>query len=113
MNNNSSLNIDELAQILDINISNTEEIKKNEILFTKYKTFPKFAPFLLEISCDINKKYSPLIELNSSIQLKNFINSYWKFTNNELYNKSLVFDDEIIIIINDEDKSYIRNNIIF
>jgi len=112
MNNNSSLNIDELAQILDINISNTEEIKKNEILFTKYKTFPKFAPFLLEISCDINKKYSPLIELNSSIQLKNFINSYWKFTNNELYNKSLVFDDEIIIIINDEDKSYIRNNII-
>ena len=112
MNNNSSLNIDELAQILDINISNTEEIKKNEILFTKYKTFPKFAPLLLEICCDINKKYSPLIELNASIQLKNFINSYWKFTNNELYNKSLVFDDEIIIIINDEDKSYIRNNII-
>ena len=112
MNINSSLNIDQLAQILNINNSNTDNIKKNEVLFIKYKTFQKFAPFLLEICCDINKKYSPLIELNASIQLKNFINSYWKFTNNEFYNKNLVFDDEIIIIINDEDKNYIRNNII-
>ena len=112
MNINSALNVEDLVQILNINIQNTDEIKKNEVLFTKYKTFQKFAPLLLEICCDINKKYSPLIELNASIQLKNFINSYWKFTSNELYNKSLVFDDEIIIIINDEDKNYIRNNIL-
>ena len=112
MNMSSELSIDQLAQILYINIPNNDQIKKNEELFTKYKTYPKFAPLLLEICCDINKKYSFEIELNSAIQLKNFINSNWKFTYNESYNKNLIFDDETIIIISNEDKSYIRNNII-
>ena len=112
MDINNSLNTDKIAEIFMINIPNTEQIKKNEELFSKYKTYPKFAPLLLEICCDINKKYSSEIELNAAIQLKNYINSYWKFTNNESYNKSLIFDDEKIIIISDEDKNYIRNNII-
>ena len=112
MDINNSLNSDKIAEIFMINIPNTEQIKKNEELFSKYKTYPKFAPLLLEICCDINKKYSSEIELNAAIQLKNYINSYWKFTNNESYNKSLIFDDEKIIIISDEDKNYIRNNII-
>ena len=112
MDMNTELNIDQLAEIFNINIPNTEQIKKNEALFTKYKNYPKFAPLLLEICCDVNKKYSNEVELNAAIQLKNFINSNWKFTNNETYNKNLVFDDDVIIIINDDDKNYIRNNII-
>ena len=112
MDMSSELSVDQLAQILYINIPNNDQIKQNEELFTKYKTYPKFAPLLLEICCDINKKYSFEIELNSAIQLKNFINSNWKFTNNESYNKNLIFDDETIIIISNEDKTYIRNNII-
>jgi len=112
MDMNAQLNIDQLAEIFNINIPNTEQIKKNEFLFTKYQTYPKFAPLLLEICCDLKKKYSNEVELNAAIQLKNFINSNWKFINNESYNKNLVFDDEKIIIINDDDKNYIRNNII-
>ena len=112
MDINTELNIDQLAQIFNINIPNTEQLKKNEVLFTKYKTYPKFAPLLLEICCDVNKKYSNEVELNAAIQLKNFINSNWKFTNDESYNKKLVFDDDVIIIINEDDKQYIRNNII-
>ena len=51
--------------------------------------------------------------LNSAIQLKNYINNFWKFSNNNEENQKLIFnDDEIIIIINENDKNYIRNNII-
>jgi hypothetical protein len=73
MDMNTELNIDQLAEIFNINIPNTEQIKKNEALFTKYKNYPKFAPLLLEICCDVNKKYSNEVELNAAIQLKNFI----------------------------------------
>ena len=51
--------------------------------------------------------------LNSAIQLKNYITNFWKFSNNNEENQKLIFnDDEIIIIINENDKNYIRNNII-
>jgi hypothetical protein len=37
MDMNTELNIDQLAEIFNINIPNTEQIKKNEALFTRKK----------------------------------------------------------------------------
>jgi hypothetical protein len=68
---------------------------------------------LLQICVNLNNNFSEEIVLNSAIQLKNYITNFWKFSNNNEENQKLIFnDDEIIIIINENDKNYIRNNII-
>ena len=52
------------------------------------------------------------MELNAAIQLKNFILANWKFSDDHNLNKNLVFDDEQIIVISEDDKAYLRNNIL-
>ena len=73
---------------------------------------PNFGPKLLEISCNPNKLYPQEIELNAAIQLKNYIYNNWKFGDDENVNKQMIFDDEEIIVISQNDKNYIRNNIL-
>jgi len=64
----------------------------------------------LKISCD--KQNTIETRLNAAIQLKNYTN-FWKFGDNNQINKSLLFnDDDIIIIISEIDKSLIRKNIL-
>ena len=105
------LDLNKLSQALDIT-SNNAQIKECENLITKYKAMDKFGPQLLIIACNKNKEYSSNVALNAAIQLKNYINSYWKYGHNEEINKSLCFGDEQIVLISDEDKNYIRNNIL-
>lgn len=108
-----TLSIDTLANCLNVNVPSDEVRKVNEAALAKFKLLPKYGPLLLEIGCNVSKKYADEVSLNAVIQLKNFIFANWKFTNDQMKNKSLVFDeDDIIIIINDQDKEYIKQNII-
>ena len=108
-----TLSLESLSSCLTVNVTSDAQRKQNEALLAKYKHMPRFVCLLLEIAVNIKKAFASEIELNAAIQLKNFVMSNWKFTTNHTYNKSLVFDDEEeIIIISDEDKLYIKNNII-
>ena len=108
------LDINELCSILDINIANigNTDMKEKEIKFNKYRALPQFGPLLLTIACNSENKFSNDVSLNASIQLKNYINSYWKYGDDPKYNESLAFDKEQIIVISNEDKNYIRQNIL-
>ena len=106
------LDLCKLSSILDITDKDTAQIKECENLFGKYKELDKFGPHLLNIACNKKREYSHNVALNAAIQLKNYINSYWKYGQNQEINKSLCFGDDKIIVISDEDKNYIRNNIL-
>ena len=106
------LDLCKLSSILDITGKDTAQIKECENLFGRYKELEKFGPQLLNIACNKSREYSHNIALNAAIQLKNYINSYWKYGHDQEINKSLCFGDDKIIIISDEDKNYIRNNIL-
>ena len=108
------LDLNELSSILDINTANigNTDMKEKEVKFNKYRALPQFGPFLLTIACNSENKFSNDVSLNASIQLKNYINSYWKYGDDPKYNESLTFDKEQIIVISNEDKNYIRQNIL-
>lgn len=109
-----SLDLNKLVYILDktVNGKDNEQRKECENRFLKYKSLPNFGPLLLFIACDKDNQYGHDISLHAAIQLKNYINSYWRFGNNEKMNKQLCLDNEQIIIISDDDKNIIRNNIL-
>lgn len=65
---------------------------------------------MLRISADTNNPFE--IQQNASIQLKNFVKSYWKFGENSQINMSLLYEeDEKIIVISENDKAFMRDNI--
>ena len=108
-----TLSIYSLIEVLDIkNISSNNQIQNNFQIINEYKKLPKYCQYLIQIILDNSNKIKEDIKLNASIQLKNIIRQYWKF-NEGKDNNSLIFNEEKpIIIINNEDKSYVRNNII-
>ena len=107
-----TLDLNELASILDLTGKDNNQIKECEDKFLKYKALPHFGPLLLTIALNSENKFPETISHNASIQLKNYINSYWKYGSNPETNKSLCFDNEKIIIISDEDKNFIRTKIL-
>ena len=108
-----TLDLNKLAISLDINKCDNNQRKEREECFLKYKPLPKVGPLLLTISCSNDNNFSEDVILSAAIQLKNYINSYWRFGPNPEYNKSLCFNtDEKIIVISDEDKNFIRNKIL-
>ena len=108
-----TLDLNKLAISLDINKCDNNQRKEREECFLKYKSLPKVGPLLLTISCSNDNNFSEDVILSAAIQLKNYINSYWRFGPNPEYNKSLCFNnDEKIIVISDEDKNFIRNKIL-
>ena len=106
------LDVTKVSSILDITGKDNIQIKECEEKFEQYKSLPKFGPLLLIIACNKEDKFNENISLNASIQLKNYINSNWKYGHNEEQNKYLCFDNDKIIVISDEDKNFIRNNIL-
>ena len=66
----------------------------------------------MTICCNLEHKYPKDIELNAAIQLKNYIQTKWKFSEDMETNKQIIFDEEEIIVISKEDKDYIRTNIL-
>ena len=101
------LNESILASVLQINNIDISTLHENQKKTDYFKTLPNYSPLLLIISCNMNKIYSSEISLNAAIQLKNYIKSYWKNGTEEL---NIVYDGNIII--NEKDKSYIREKLI-
>lgn len=65
---------------------------------------------MLQIASDQSVPFG--VQQNALIQLKNLIVKNWKYGSNQEINKSLRFEeDEKIIVINDEEKDFIRKNI--
>ena len=106
------LDLNKISSILDINVTDNTIIKQIEENFTKYKSLPKFGPLLLTIGINRDNQYSEVIAFNAAIQLKNYINSYWRYGNDEKENQQLSFDNEKIIVISEEDKNFIRSQIL-
>ena len=108
MENEFSLNINLLASALQINSIDIKTLRENEERIKYYKTLKNYSPLLLYIASNVNKEFSDEISLHAAIQLKNFINSYWdNFPTNNNNNAN-----EENIIINEEDKNYIREKIL-
>ena len=105
MENNISLNISMLSSVLRVNEIDIKTLRENEQKNNYYKKLPNYSPLLLSIACNTNKQFPDEISLNAAIQLKNYINSYWKNNSNNI-------DDGDNIIINEKDKKYIRSKIL-
>ena len=105
MENKITLDIYMLSSILKVNYIDIKTLRENEEKNNYYKTLPNYSSLLLQIACDYNKEFSEETSLNAAIQLKNYINSYWKNKPNKNINK----ED---IIINEEDKNYLRLKIL-
>ena len=105
MENKITLNISMISSVLKVNYIDIKTLRENEEKNNYYKTLPNYSPLLLQIACDFNKEFSEEISLNAAIQLKNYINLYWKNKPNKNINK----DD---IVINEEDKQYLRIKIL-
>ena len=108
MENENSLDISMVSSVLKINNIDINTLRENEKKTNYYKNLPKYSPLLLTIATNVNKEFPEEICLNAAIQLKNYINSYWK--NNNENNNNINDDDNIII--NEEDKKYIRIKIL-
>ena len=98
------LNESMISSVLQVNNIDISILRENQKKTNYYKTLPNYSPLLLIISCNINKTYSPEIALNASIQLKNYIKSYWRNNPKEIN----LGEEDNNIIINEQDKSYIR-----
>ena len=108
MEDKVSLSASMLSSVLQVNNINIATLRENEKKNNYYKTLPNYSPLLLMISCNTSKEYSSEIALNASIQLKNYIKFYWK----NIENPKIISDEENKIIISEEDKNYLRKNII-
>ena len=105
MDSKLSLNLSNLSSVLKVNNIDINKLRENETKNNFYKALPNYAPLLLTIACNFNKEYPEEISLNAAIQLKNYINLYWK----NVPNKNNTNND---IVINEEDKSNIRLKIL-
>ena len=111
MSSPNELNLQKLCEIFDLK-KPPEERKQLDALFDIYKTLPKFGPSLLTIACSKEENLSNEICFGAAIQLKNYIKENWKFSEDNNLNNQLVFSNEKIIIISQEDKNFIRKNIL-
>ena len=111
MESKITLNISMLSSILQVNSIDIKTLHENEAKNNYYKTLPNYSPLLLAISCNYNKEFPEEISLNAAIQLKNYISSYWKYSekNKNINNNE---NDNEYLIISEEDKKYIRIKIL-
>ena len=105
MENKKAIDIYILSSVLKVNNINIKTLRENESMNNYFKTLPNYPSLLLAIICDPNKNFSEEILLNASIQLKNYINSFWK--NNKNINTNNLEDKENVII-DEENKKYLR-----
>ena len=72
-------------------------------MLSSFNVIDNHSPLLLSISFNANKEFPDEISLYDAIQLKNYINSYWRNNSNNI-------NDEDNIIINEEDIKNIRHS---
>ena len=107
----NEIDLQKLCLILDVN-NNISQRKEYDSLLLKYRTFPKYGPSLLTIACSKDGNIPNPISQAAAITLKNYINSNWKFGEDEKLNNQLCFEGDEIIVISKEDKDFIRKNIL-
>ena len=107
----NEIDFQKLCLILDVN-NNISQRKEYDSLLLKYKVLPKYGPYLLTIACNKDGTISDTISQAAAITLKNYIISNWKFGEDVELNKQLCIEGENIIVISNEDKDFIRKNIL-
>ena len=107
----NEIDFQKLCLILDIN-NNISQRKEYDSLLLTYKVLPKYGPYLLTIACNKDGTISDTISQAAAITLKNYIISNWKFGEDVELNKQLCIEGENIIVISNEDKDFIRKNIL-
>ena len=107
----NEIDFQKLCIILDVN-NNISHRKEYDSLLLKYQILPKYGPYLLTIACNKDWTIPNQISQAAAITLKNYIISNWKFGEDEKLNKQLCFEGENIIVISNEDKDFIRKNIL-
>ena len=83
---------------------NSIEIKQSEIFIEESKSKHLYLSTLLNIiACD-DTNIANVVKVNSAVQVKNFVDAYWKFSSNldEIKNHITSDDDKVIIISNEE-----------
>ena len=108
MQSKKPLDIFMLSSVLRVNNIDIKTLRENEKMINYFKTLSNYPSLLLTMICEQNKNFSEEISLNASIQLKNYINSFWKNNNNINTNN---LGDEENIIIDEENKKYLRMKI--
>ena len=108
----NELTIQKLFLMLDLNNKTPQQIKQSEALLPQFNILPNYGPLLLTIAINKEGTIPNNISHMASIQLKNYINSFWKYGNDEEMNKNLCFEGDKIIVISDKDKNFIRINIL-
>ena len=112
--NNSNVNTDINSLLTALNYAssnNPSEIKQAEVFLEKRKEHSNYLSQLLTIISNNDSNES--VKLTAAIQLKNYNHNYWRFSNDNNYNKSLVFsEDELIIIISNDEKELYKKEIL-
>jgi len=117
-NNKEEFTIDNLVKYLNINnLTSNEQIKLYQNYLSYYKTQPNFSIYLLQIIVNDNNNNNLInsdTKLNASIQLKNYIKNYWKYSEKNInnINSNNNINNNNIIIIKDIEKNNIKENII-
>ena len=92
---------------------NNSEIKESEKFIEETKSKPLYLTTLLKIICCQDSAVTVPIKLNAAVQFKNLVENCWKFTTDQKTNESLlIYSEEKIIIISDQEKQDIMSQII-
>ena len=107
----NEFDLQKLCLLLDVN-NNISQRKEYDALLINYSKLPKYGPSLLTIACNKEGNIPNPISQVAAITLKNYINSNWKFGDDNKMNTQLCFEGNEIIVISNEDKDFIRKNIL-
>ena len=107
----NEIDLQKLCVLLDVN-NNISQRKEYDALLINYSKLPKYGPSLLTIACNKEGNIPNPICQVAAITLKNYINSNWKFGDDNNMNIQLCFEGNEIIVISNEDKDFIRKNIL-
>merc|ERR1712032_242579 len=105
------MDINSLKQALNLSLSSDKtERQTNEQIIFKAREVNGFCYSMLQIANDSTTPFG--VQQNALIQFKNIVCKNWKYGADENMNKSLRFgEEEKIIVINEEEKDFIRKNI--
>lgn len=106
--------IEKYCQALDLSVSPDNDLRKQaEAFIIEGMETPGFIAAMLHISSnpDLNRDRKIDITQAAAIQFKNIVETHWKYKDDE-YAKEMREDGYKVIIIPDETKTYVKDNIL-
>ena len=106
--------IEKYCQALDLSVSSDNQLRKEaETFIIEQMETPNYIAIMLQISSnvDFNKDRKIDITQAAAIQLKNVVETHWKYKDDE-FAKEMKEEGNKVIIIPDETKIYVRDNIL-